>query len=196
VSILRQERLEPLLPPRKPHPLGCYNPRVPDRRAMDAICFVLRTGCHWGALDVTGICSHRAARRRLQEWTQAGVFYALWEHGLEAYDALEGLDWAWLAMDSAMTKAPLGLAVEGANRNDCKMARETITSIPVERPKPTSAHPQGMGVDKGYDDNEVRELLEMFGFTAHIRTRGEEAQAIKREAGYRARRWVVERTHS
>jgi putative transposase len=35
------------------------------------------------------------------------------------------------------------------------------------------------------------------GFTAHIRARGEEAQeAIKREAGYKARRWVVERTHS
>ncbi|WP_407655818.1 transposase [Azohydromonas lata] len=28
------------------------------------------------------------------------------------------------------------------------------------------------------------------------RTRGEEAQAIKREAGFRARRWVVERAHS
>ena len=32
-------------------------------------------------------------------------------------------------------------------------------------------------------------------FTAHIRSRGEEAQAIKREAGFKARRWVVERTH-
>jgi transposase len=30
----------------------------------------------------------------------------------------------------------------------------------------------------------------------HIRARGEEAQAIKREAGFKARRWVVERTHS
>lgn len=35
-----------------------------------------------------------------------------------------------------------------------------------------------------------------FGFTAHIRARGEEATQIKHEAGYRARRWVVERTHS
>ena len=33
-------------------------------------------------------------------------------------------------------------------------------------------------------------------FTAHIRSRGEEAKAIKREAGFQARRWVVERTHS
>jgi hypothetical protein len=42
------ERIQPLLPPRKPHPLGCHRPRVEDRRAMDAIFFVLRTGCHYG----------------------------------------------------------------------------------------------------------------------------------------------------
>jgi transposase len=42
----------------------------------------------------------------------------------------------------------------------------------------------------------VYELVAEFGFTAHIRARGEEAQAINREAGFRARRWVVERTHS
>lgn len=53
-----------------------------------------------------------------------------------------------------------------------------------------------MCLDKGYDFDEVRVLLEEFGFTAHIRCRGEEAQAIKKEAGYKARRWVVERTHS
>jgi transposase len=42
----------------------------------------------------------------------------------------------------------------------------------------------------------VRELAEEFGFTAHIRSRGEEAKAIKRTAGFKARRWVVERAHS
>ena len=42
----------------------------------------------------------------------------------------------------------------------------------------------------------MRRTLDEFGFTAHIRSRGEEAQAIKREAGFKARRWVVERTHS
>ena len=52
-----------------------------------------------------------------------------------------------------------------------------------------------MCLDKGYDFAEVRRTLAEFGFTAHIRSRGEEAQAIKREAGFKARRWVVERTH-
>lgn len=90
----------------------------------------------------------------------------------------------------------MGLAIDGANRNDFKLARETIQSIPIPRPEPTLERPQGMCLDKGYDYNEVRDLLEEFRFTAHIRARGEEAQAIKKEAGFKARRWVVERTHS
>ena len=76
---------------------------------------------------------------------------------------------------------PVGLAVEGANRNDFKMARETIESIPIARPEPTRDKPQGMCLDKGYDYDEVRELLTEFGFTAHIRARGEEAKALKQE---------------
>ena len=91
---------------------------------------------------------------------------------------------------------PIGLAVAGANRHDMKLVRATIESNVVERPAPTDEQPQGMCLDKGYDFQEVRDILAEFGFTAHIRARGEEAKAIKREAGFRARRWVVERTHS
>jgi putative transposase len=101
-------RMEPLLPPRPPHPLGCHNPRVPDRAAMDAIFFVLRTGCQWNALSATGICSSSSAHRRFLEWTEAGVFHEFWRQGLLAYDAIAGIDWAWLALDGAMGKAPLG----------------------------------------------------------------------------------------
>ena len=91
---------------------------------------------------------------------------------------------------------PLGVAVEGANRNDFKMARVTLESVPIPRPEPTAEEPQGLCLDKGYDYQEVRDLAVEFGYTAHIRPRGEEARAIQREAGYQARRWVVERTHS
>jgi putative transposase len=91
---------------------------------------------------------------------------------------------------------PIGRAVAGANRNDFKMVEATLTSIPIERPTPTPAQPQGMCLDQGYDDDEVRELLVELGFTAHIRARGEEAKALTQEAGFKARRWVVERTHS
>lgn len=66
----------------------------------------------------------------------------------------------------------------------------------VGRPAPTAERPQGMCLDKGYDYDDVRAILQEFGFTAHIRSRGEEAGALAREAGQRARRWVVERSHS
>jgi len=102
------ERIAPLLPPGKPHPLGCHRPRVSDRAAMDAIFFRMRTGCQWNALNTTGICSSSSAHRRFQEWSEAGVFLKLWQIGLAEYEKAKGIDWAWLSMDGAMTKAPLG----------------------------------------------------------------------------------------
>ena len=75
---------------------------------MNAILFVLRTGCQWNALNGTGICSSSSAHRRFMEWTEAGVFEEFWRRGLLAYDNTAGIDWNWLAMDGAMTKAPLG----------------------------------------------------------------------------------------
>jgi putative transposase len=91
---------------------------------------------------------------------------------------------------------PIAVVIEGANRYDMKLVRSTIEGIIVVRPKPTKEDPQGMCLDKGYDYDEVYATLLEFGFTAHVRPRGEEAQAIKREAGFKARRWVVERAHS
>ena len=90
----------------------------------------------------------------------------------------------------------MGLAVAGANVNDFKLARETIESIPVKRPRPSRHKPQNLCLDKGYDYNEVRDLVVEFGYTAHIRSRGEEAKLIRRSARFKARRWVAERTHS
>ena len=90
----------------------------------------------------------------------------------------------------------MAVEVAGANRHDMKLTAATLAGIVVKRPRPTREAPQGLCLDKGYDYNEVRAIVAAFGFTAHIRARGEEAKAIKREAGFRARRWVVERAHS
>jgi transposase len=199
---------------------------VPDRKCADGIFYVLRTGCQWKALDQTELCAGSTAHDRYQEWVETGVFLKLWQAGVEQFAELQGLDWAWLSMDGAMTKAPLGgedtgpnptdraksgvkrsllteghgvplgLAVEGAQRHDMKLVRTTIESIVVKRPEPSPEQPQGMCMDKGYDYQEVRDILAEFGFTAHIRSRGEEAKELAQEAGKRARRWVVEPTHS
>jgi len=221
------EVVQPILPVHvNTHRFGGGRPRVSDRTCADGIFYVLRTGCQWKALDQTDLCPGSTAHDRYQEWVAADVFLKLWQAGVEQFDELQGIDWAWLSMDGAMTKAPLGgektgpnptdrgksgvkrslltegggvpigLAVAGANRHDMKLVRDTIERIVVERPEPTAEAPQGMCLDKGYDYQEVRDILQEFGFTAHIRSRREEAKELAQEAGKKARRWVAERTHS
>lgn len=212
--------LQPLLPVHvNTHCFGGGRPRIPDRHCADAIFYVLRTGCQWQALDQTELCAHSTAHDRFQVWVEAGVFLKLWQTGLEQFDELCGIEWDWLAMDGAMTKAPLGgdkigpnptdrgksgvkrsllteghgvpigLTVEGANRHDMKLVRATIESLVVVRPEPIKERLQGMCPDKGYDYDEVYAILQEFGFTAHVRSRREEArqssgkQASKHVAG-------------
>ena len=90
---------------------------------------------------------------------------------------------------------PIGLAVDGANRHDCKMVEATLESVVIERPLATPDAPQGMCMDKGYDSDAVFSFLVSLGFTPHIRTRGEEKRAKQEYADYKPHRWVVERTH-
>ena len=106
--------IEPLIPKRvNTHRFGGGKPPRPDRDCMDAIFFVLRTGCQWKALDATKFCPGSTAHDRFQLWVEQGVFLAMWEHGLMLYDELEGIDWSWLSMDGCMTKAPLGGEKDG-----------------------------------------------------------------------------------
>jgi len=91
---------------------------------------------------------------------------------------------------------PIGLAVEGANKPDGKMVEETLASIPIERPTPNSDEPQHLCLDKAYVGDEVAELAAEFWFTLHIPTKGKAAKKAKHKARAKARRWVVERTHS
>ena len=101
-------RIQPLLPKRKnTHRFGGGRPPKSDRVCLDAIFFVLRTGCQWNALNATGICPSSTAHDRFQQWVEAGVFLKVWKAGLLEYDEAKGIDWDWLSMDGAMTKAPL-----------------------------------------------------------------------------------------
>jgi transposase len=116
--------LEPLLPTRvNTHRFGGGRPRVPDRRCADAIFYVLRTGCQWEALNQTELCAKSTAHDRFQEWVDASVFLKLWQAGLDQFDELQGIDWTWLSMDGAMTKAPLGGEKDGTESHRPRQAR-------------------------------------------------------------------------
>jgi putative transposase len=101
--------LQPVLPGQvNRHRFGGGRPRVPDRQCAAALFYVLRTGCQWGALDATDLCRRSTAHDRFQEWLAAGVFVKLWQAGVTQFDELQGIDWEWLSLDGAMTKAPCG----------------------------------------------------------------------------------------
>jgi transposase len=90
---------------------------------------------------------------------------------------------------------PVGVAIAGANVHDQKLVDETLSSIPVRRPRPKPRRKQHLCADKGYDARSVRRAAKRRGYIAHIPKKGEDASLPRRRHG-KARRWVVERTYS
>ena len=211
------EQFAALLPERSvDHPLGCHRPRIPDRVVFEKLLQVLVFGCaYWRIADEQ--CSATTLRRRRDEWIEGGVMDALEEMAREAYDRAIGLDLADMVVDCCITKAPcggekagkspvdrgkrgikrsvmvdaegipLGVVVGPANRRDSPLLRETLESVggSIALPEQASVH-----LDRAYDSNPTRQLLEDRGLVGVISEKGKPAplQATKR--------WVVERTTS
>jgi putative transposase len=66
------------------------------------------------------------------------------------------------------------VTVSGANTHDKRLVEKTLESLPIERSEPTEESPQNISLDKGYDFADVRELVDQWGYTAHIPRRGED----------------------
>lgn len=96
-------RIAPLLPP--PGKMG--RPRADDRRTLDAILFVLRTGCRWKDLP-RELGSPTTAWRRLKEWEVAGVWERIWRALLASLDAQAKLEWAQAFLDGSFVPAKKG----------------------------------------------------------------------------------------
>lgn len=79
------ERIEPLLLPENPKSKD-ERPRMDSRKAMEAILYVLRTGCKWEDLPSMAHC-------RFQEWRKTGVFDRMWQTDILTYDELRALIW-------------------------------------------------------------------------------------------------------
>ncbi len=85
------EQMKPLLPPKISGSSG-GRPRMDDRKAMEAIFYVFRTGCGWKDLP-RSLGAPSTVRRRFQQWREAGVFQRLWRAGILTYDELRALFW-------------------------------------------------------------------------------------------------------
>ena len=100
------KRMKKLIPHWKASPKG-GRPALDERAVADGIFSVMRTGCPWKAAPPQ-FGSGSSLHHYFQMWTQHGVFRRLWKMGLLEYDRRKRIQWRWLSLDGAMTKAPLG----------------------------------------------------------------------------------------
>jgi transposase len=206
-----------LLPSRETnHPLGCHRLRIPDRVVFEKLVQVLVFGCaYWRIADES--CSATTLRRRRDEWIEAGVMDDLEEMARESYDRVIGLDMADVAVDCCITKAPcggekagrspvdrgkrgikrsvvvdaegipLGVVSSPANRHDSPLLAPTLDAL---KSLGLPSEPVSVHLDRGYDSNRTRRLLEDRGLVGEISEKGKPVPLGA------TKRWVVERTNS
>jgi transposase len=199
------------------HPLGCHRRRIPDQVVFEHVIDALVHGSGYERIATTR-CSDRTIRRRLRDWAEAGIAQKIHALALAAYDRMIGLQLQDLAVDGAITKAPCGgeragrspvdrgkgglkrsTQVEGdgiplgvvsapANRHDSPLLEPTITAAAAQvGPMPDDAT---MHLDRAYDNNPTRRLLDELELRGEIARKGVPAPI---QVG---KRWVVERTNS
>lgn len=218
-------QIAPILGPEK-EPGTPGRPATPFRRIFDGIIYVLRTGCQWQAIPRQEYAPGSTVHGRFRQWVKAGVFKKAWTRVLEYYDAQQGIDWKWQALDGAITKAPLGgdatgpspvdrgkcgtkrsvltdrrgaplsVVVTGANTHDKTVALETLDGIIVPRPEKVVYRLHHLCLDKGYDYDDVIEGVLERDYILHGKKRGQADLPVNAQPKHPARRWVVERTHA
>ncbi len=191
-------KLKKCLPKKKRKSTKGGRPRVSDRAVINAIWYVLWSGCQWKALhrDWFGVSSS-VVHERFQRWRRMGLFEKLMKRMTEYY-AREcgGVGWKWQAMDSKHSAAPLGGEKTGKNPTDRGKLGAKINLLVDERGAPISVVLSGanrhdkvsaMGLivsvalkrpahkeqhllaDKAYDSDDLREFAASAGYVAHIK---------------------------
>jgi transposase len=88
---------------------------------------------------------------------------------------------------------PLSLVVTGANRHDVSQLELVLDEIIIDRPVDIE---QNLCADKAYDGQPALQVIVSKGYIAHVKRRGEEIQEKRNNPAWKARRWVVEVSHS
>ena len=87
---------------------------------------------------------------------------------------------------------PLAICTSGAQMHDIHGLEELLDSQQITRPYwATSVN---LCLDAGYISPDTQGILANHGMTGHIRPRKQEK--AEKQAGKKARRWAVERSHS
>ena len=97
------EALWPLLPP----PNRQDQPRADDRRTLNGILYVLRTGCRWEDIP-RRYGSPVTCWRRLRQWQRQGVWERIWRTYLAMLDEQGQLEWSKAFLDGTFVPAKRG----------------------------------------------------------------------------------------
>jgi transposase len=110
-------------PPKKKNKDRPGRPRMDDRRAMNAIFYILRTGCQWNALP-RSLGASSTVHDRFQEWRKAGLFERMWKEALIEYDEKRGLNGSgkpW--MERSRRRRSVGRGQDQTQRTDPNQGR-------------------------------------------------------------------------
>jgi transposase len=100
--------IEHLFPKHVQSPEGGRHP-IENRVVLTAILFVLKTGIAWEDLPIEAFgCSYKTCTRRLQEWTELGIWQQIHQLFLDKLRTADQLDWSRVLIDCSQVKAPLG----------------------------------------------------------------------------------------
>ena len=91
---------------------------------------------------------------------------------------------------------PLSLVVTGANRHDVTQLDAVLKAIMVKRKTPSVRRSKHLCADAGCRGKPAMEIIESHGYIAHVVDRRKEADAKRRDPTKKARRFVVEVSHS
>lgn len=97
--------IQPLLPKFRKSPKG-GRPRKDIRLVLNAILYVLRTGCQWKMLPKE-FPSGSTCHRYFQLLVRTGFFDKVWVKMLKEYDRKKGIRWKWQSGDSHTVQAPV-----------------------------------------------------------------------------------------
>jgi transposase len=111
--------MQPLLPPEPPKPKG-GRPRIPDRKVLAGIIFMLLSSCSWANLPAKqlGCGSPVTCWRRVRDWQQAGVWDRLHQVLLAELRHAGQVDFSRCSLDSVSVRAKHGGELTGANPVD------------------------------------------------------------------------------
>ncbi len=91
---------------------------------------------------------------------------------------------------------PLSFVVTGAHRHDVSQLEPVLDAIQVKRPAPPVRRSKHLCADAGYTGAPALAIINGHDYIPHVKGRGQEAQELRRNPKKKARRWVVEVTHS